>query len=569
MNAAKRRGAAVALLAVIALAVSACGGSGASSSPNTAASSPAAAKPGGTLNFALDEEPAGFNYLKASGNLFVTREIMDQVWPNVYVVQPSLKPVLNTEVVSSVDETSTSPQTLVYHINPNAKWSDGTPISAADFIYAWQAQSGSPQYKDVGGAAYLPASTSGYNQIASVTASNGGKTATVVFSSPYSDWKSLFSPMPPAHVAQKVGFDNGFANFGAAVQVSGGPFMIQSYTPGQDVVEVPNPKYWGPPAKLHQLVYRFILSDSQQPPAMQNGEVQMVNPALASVNFYQSVKQLSGFNTVVEPSLEFQHLDFNQANPYLARVAIRQAIAYGTDRTAIARRTAGQIYAKAAPLDNRIFMPTLPQYKNTSGTYGKFDPALAKSMLQKAGMTMGSDGYFHPNFGPEKGQDFSLNISTTSGVQIRQQIEELFQAEMKSIGVKINIQNYTASKLFGTVGPKGEFDIIEFAWVISPFASANQSIYCSYTSAKCQNNWDHYANPTVDSLFTKAIAATNASQAASYYNQVDAQLWKDMVTLPLFQQPNLWSWSTAFGGIQPDTSNVGIPWNAQDWGLAR
>ena len=78
---------------------------------------------------------------------------------------------------------------------------------------------------------------------------------------------------------------------------------------------------------------------------------------------------------------------------------------------------------------------------------------------------MGSDGYFHPNFGPEKGQDFTLNISTTSGVQARSEIEQLFQADMKAIGLKINIQNYTANTLFGTIGPKGEFQIIEFAWV--------------------------------------------------------------------------------------------------------
>ncbi len=183
-------------------------------------------------------------------------------------------------------------------------------------------------------------------------------------------------------------------------------------------------------------------------------------------------------------------------------------------------------------------------------------------------MKMGSDGYFHPTSGPEKGQDFSLSISTTSGDQVRAEIEELFQADMKNIGVKITVQNYDANTLFGTVGPKGEFDIIEFAWVLTPFASGNQPIYCSYTdTAVCGINWDHYANPTVDKLMDQAIASTSPTTAASLFNQADGLLWKDMVTLPLFEQPQLFGWSNTYGNVQPNTSNIGIPWNAEQWGV--
>ena len=183
-------------------------------------------------------------------------------------------------------------------------------------------------------------------------------------------------------------------------------------------------------------------------------------------------------------------------------------------------------------------------------------------------MTMGSDGYFHPNFGPEKGQDLTLSISTTSGVPVRAEIEQLFQADMKAIGIKINIQNYNANTLFGTVGPKSEFQIIEFAWVSTPFASGNQAIYCSYTNAAvCGENWDHYANSQVDSLFNQAISTTNEHDAAVLYNQIDTILWKDMVTLPLFEQPDLYSWTSSYGNIIPNPSSVGVPWNAQVWGM--
>jgi glutathione transport system substrate-binding protein len=542
---------------------------GCSSSTGSSSAGGSSVKSGGTLTFALDEDVAGFNSLSAGDSEFILAEILDQTLPRVYVVQPDLKPALNTEVVTSASVVKTNPQTVVYQINPKAVWSDGVPISADDFIYNWQAQSGNPKFKDVGGKPYLPAGTSGYNQIASVTGSNGGKTVTVVFSKPYGDWQSLFSqanPLIPAHIAKKAGFDAGFQNFGPSVQVSGGPYEIQSYTKGEDLVEVRNPHYWGPPGTLSKIVFRFILSDDQQPPAVQNGEVNMVNPVLASTPFLDSVKSIPNFTVKVQPALEFQHMDFNQSNPYLALSSVRHAIAYGTNRQEMITRIVAPLTTAIGPLNNRLLMPTEPGYADTNNGYGAFDPAKAKSMLQQAGMTMGSDGYFHPNFGPEKGQDFTLSISTTSGVEVRSEIEQLFQADMKAIGIKINIQNYTANTLFGTIGPKGEFQIIEFAWVTSPFISANQSIYCSYTSAVCGNNWDHYSDPKVDTLFDQALSAIDPAQATTLYNQIDGLLWSDMATLPLFQNPDLFGWSSNYAHIVPNTSNIGIPWNADAWG---
>ncbi len=548
----------LAAAAATALLVAACG-SGASNG---------SAKSGGSITFALDEDVAGFNILNASEQEEVLGIMLEQVWPSVFYVYPDLKPHLNTEVVTSAKLTSSNPETIVYQINPKATWSDGTPINAEDFIYNWQAQSGDPQYTDVGGQPFEPAGTTGYQSIKSVTGSNNGKTVTVVFAQPFGDWKSLFGEMIPAHIAKQVGFNTGFANFGPQVQVSGGPYMIQSYSKGQDLLEVPNSKYWGPAPKLSKIVFRFITDDTQQPAAAQNGEVQIVAPTLATVPFMDQLRGISKFTSKTVPALEFQHLDFNEANAYLANPDVRHAIAYGTDRATITKRTADLIDPGIKPLGNRIYMNTQPQYKDESGGYGAYDPAKAKQLLQGAGMTMGSDGYFHPESGPQKGQDLTFSISTTSGQPVRSQIEQLFQSEMQQVGVKINIQNYDANTLFGTVLPKGEFDITLFAWVQSPYASGTQSAYCSYSNSNlCGSNYDHYANPQVDQLLQNGVNAINPTQEASDFNQADALLWKDMATLPLFQNPNLIGWSTKYVNIKPNASATGLTWNAEDWAL--
>jgi peptide/nickel transport system substrate-binding protein len=559
-------GLALALAGMTALA--ACSSSGSSSSTPSSSSSASSVKSGGTFTYALDQDVAGFNVLQATDNEFVLQEILNQVWPSVYITTNTLKSELDTNYVTSATVTNTNPQTVVYQINPKATWSDGVPFNADDFIYNWQSQSGNPKYTDVGGKAYEPASTAGYSQIKSVTGSNGGKTVTVVFSTPFGDWQSLFAPMIPAHIAKTVGFNSGFQTLNSAVKVSGGPFEIQSYTQGQDVVEVRNPKWWGTPTPLDKLVFRIFADDNQIPPALQNSEVNGANPAQASLQFKDAIASVPSLTTDIIPGLEFQHMDFNQANPYLAKLDVRQAIAYGTNRADMVSRIVGPITASVKPLQNRIYMPNQPQYQDTSGGLGAFDPAKAKQLLQSSGMTMGSDGYFHPNSGPQAGKDLTFSISTTSGEPVRSEIEQLFQSYMKNIGIKINIQNYSPNTLFGTVGPKSEFDIIEFAWVSTPFASGNVSIYCSYTNSNlCGSNWDHYANPQVDSLLNQAASTLDPTKAASLYNQVDGILWKDMVTLPLFQQPQLYTWNSNYGNVLPNPSNNGLTWNAQTWGL--
>jgi peptide/nickel transport system substrate-binding protein len=188
--------------------------------------------------------------------------------------------------------------------------------------------------------------------------------------------------------------------------------------------------------------------------------------------------------------------------------------------------------------------------------------------LKGLGFKKGSDGYFQPNYGPEKGQDFSLQIQSTSGNTTRAQTEQLFQAQMKTIGIKITIQNYDANTFFGTNLPDGDYQIGEFAWVSSPFVSANQSIYCSYTNTNnCGQNWIHYANPQVDKLLAEGAAALSPATETAKFNAADKLLWADMATLPLYQKPQYFAFSSKYGNIVPNTSETGITWNAQAWGV--
>jgi peptide/nickel transport system substrate-binding protein len=535
---------------------------------------------------ALDEDLAGFNINTSAASEFVLQEILDVVWPQTYIVNSALKPVLNTQLVTSVKET-TNPQTITYHINPKAVWGDGTPINADDYIYNWQAQSGNSAFTDVGNQPYDAASTSGYSQIASVTGSNppsgqtcqpgstadrnvglcpNGDTVTVKFSSPYADWQALFGDIVPAHIARTVGWNTGFT--GPAQAISGSWYTIQSYNANQSLVLVRNPKYWGTPGKLDKIIFSFFSDDTQEVPALQNNEVQVINPTSVSTSIVQNAAQLPGITKVTTPGLEFEHFDFNEADPYLAKVQVRQAIAYGTNRQELISHTVGEISPGLKPLGNRMFVSTQSQYVDNGSAYTNPNPSKAESLLSGLGFKKASDGYYQPNYGPQQGQDLTFTIQSTSGNSIRAETEQLFQAQMKAIGIKIDIQNYDANTFFGTNLPNGTYQIAEFAWVSTPFPSGNQSIYCSYTNtSQCDDNWIHYANPQVDKLMAEGSAATSASQEAADYNAADKILWQDMATLPLYESPQYFAWTSTYGNLVPNTSSVGIPWNANLWGV--
>jgi len=545
------------------------------------ASTKASSSSGGTATMALDENLVGFNINTSAASEFVLQEIMNMVWPQAFIVNSKLQPVINNQLLESAVQTSDSPQTVVYTLNPKAVWSDGTPITADDFIYNWQAQSGNTAYTDVGGKPYDDASTSGYNQVQSAVGSNpsggaacapgstadrnvglcpNGRTITVTFKPSFTDWRAIFTDIVPAHIARTVGWNTGFV--GPTQAISGSWYTISSYNENQSLVLTRNPTYWGTPGKLDKIVFQFFSDDSQLVPALQNKEINIFNPSTVKLSIVQTANHVPNTTKVTLPGLEFEHFDFNQSDPYLAKLQVREAIAHGVNRQTIINRTVGEIAKGITPLGSRMLVSTQKGYKGTSYAYSSSTSA---NLLKELGFKKASDGYFQPNYGPQKGQDLTFTIQSTSGNSIRAQTEELFQAQMKAIGIKINIQNYDASTFFGTNLPTGTYQIGEFAWVTTPFVSGNQPIYCSYTSTKCAENWTHSANSEVDSLMSQGSAAPSTTQEITDYNKADAVLWQNMVTLPLYQKPQFWAWSNNLKGVLPNTSSVGVTWNAEDW----
>jgi len=545
----------VPLILVGALAA-ACGGSSTpTAQPTTGAGQ---IKDGGTLTYGADQEPTGFNQLtsKDSGTSVVNTE--EGVLPSVFRSHPDFSAQLDTSFMDSAELTSTSPETVVYKIKSAAKWSDGVPIDVKDFELMWKAQNGTDTKFDV-------ASTTGYEDIQSVTGDATGKTVTVVFKKTFADWKSLFSAIMPSHILEKLattmgGIENAWNDgLDKTMPVSGGPFKFGTYTPTQSLTLVRNDAYWGPKAHLDSIVFRFLPSSTTQPDALKNGEVQMIYPQ-PQLDLVSQAKGIPGVVSQTNFGLTFEHLDFNVKTPGLDDVNVRKAIALGLDIPSILARTVGQFSSKAQPLGNRIYVNNQPEYKDNAGPYGKGDTAGAIKMLEAAGYTKGADGIF-----AKAGKPLSFRFSTTAGNALRETQGELFKTQMTAIGVDIKIDNSSSKVLFGTRLPKHDFDIAGFAWVATPFATSNTSIYQTGGG----QNYGQFADPAVDAALKTADATLNDQQRADGFNKVDQLLWAGMPTIPLYQKPTFIAYSDKYVNIGDNATSEGPFWNVGDWGLKK
>jgi peptide/nickel transport system substrate-binding protein len=538
-----------ALLVGLAMVAAACGGGGDEGGGTSGGN--AQITDGGTLNYAADQEPTGFNNNTSKDNGTSVLNIVVGMFPFTFHAQPDFTVKMDDAFLDSAEQTSEDPQTIVYKIKQEAVWSDDTPITADDFKYFWEQQNGTIKDNDV-------ASTTGYDQIKSVEGSDNGKTVTVVFKTPFADWKGLFTGILPAHYVEKQPgkWNTGLDKNPEKIPV-GGWFKVDNYTQGQSLTLVRNDKYWGPKTHLDSVVFRFLPESTTQPAALQNNEVDLIYPQ-PQLDQVQQVKALPDVTSEINFGLSFEHFDFNFKTPGLDDIAVRKAIATGINVQALVDRTVKQFSDKAQPLGNRIWLTGQPQYQDHFGQYGKGDTAAATKLLEDAGYAKGADGIY-----AKGGKKLSFRFSTTAGNKLRETQGELFQAQMKDIGIEIKIANVDSTKFFGEWLPNGNFDIANFAWVGTPFAiSGSRDTYKTGGGG----NYGSYSSKKVDDLFTQANGETDEAKSADLGNQIDQQLTEDMATIPLYNKPTFIAWRNTFGGIRDNATNEGPFYAANVWG---
>jgi peptide/nickel transport system substrate-binding protein len=519
--------------------------------------------------------------LVSGGNATSVADIEAQLLPQAYLVQPDLTVEYNQDLLTEepTSQVSGETQTITYKLNPDAVWSDGEPITADDFAFSWSLQKSSDPAE--GGCAAL-LSTSGFDQIASVEGADDGKTVTVTMATPFADWKALFSgsntPVFPKHVMDQGDPAANCAYItagwpladGFPQDISGGPWQLkkENINAGQQtVVLTPNENYWGDKPKLAQLVIQAIGNDpTTAVQGLSSGELNMIYPQ-PQLDLVDQVKDLEpNVTSDVNFGLSFEHLDFNTTDPVLSDIRVRQAFALALDRQEIVDQTVGQFSSDAQVLNNRIWLNTQPQYTDTAPEqYKTQDTAGAKALLEQAGYTLGNDGIY-----AKGGQRLSLKIDSTANNPLREQTVNVMIPQLKAAGIEASF-NANPDIFAGKEKPAsleaGGFQVALFAWVGSPFISGIPPEFRAPQGDAIGQNYSRNGTPEIDALFDQWLTLTDDQQIADTGNQIDALLWGQLATVPLYQKPTFIAYSSNIQGAEDNPTQAGPLWNASTWSV--
>jgi len=273
---------------------------------------------GGDLRWPLDAIPDNFNPNQVDGNLKENVEVMGALLPSAFLAEADATVTVDENYFTSVELTSEDPQVVTYTINPEATWDDGTPITFEDLRAQWSALNGT-------NPAYLPAGTTGYEDIASVEAGEDEKQAVVTFARPFAEWQALFgSLLPRATNSNPQLFNESWIE---RPGTTAGPFRVENVDQtAQTITLVRNDKWWGEPAKLDRIIYR-VTDRAALADALANNEIDFYSIG-SDVNLFQRARGIQGVQIRQATEPLFNHITFNGGEgAILSDPALRRALA--------------------------------------------------------------------------------------------------------------------------------------------------------------------------------------------------------------------------------------------------
>jgi peptide/nickel transport system substrate-binding protein len=529
-----------ALAAAVAASVLAVSGAG-------GAATPQAPKRGGTLAIRqIGPEPACLNIL--STQCAALGAIADAVLATPFELAPDFtyRPGLATATF-----TRKRPFTLTYRIRPDARWSDGVPVTARDFVFTLRAIRASDRLdlREL------------HRVVRSIRAVDA-KTVRVVLKPRSSRWRELFGNVLPAHALRGADLANVWTTSiddpRTGAPIGSGPFLVERWDRGRQLVLRRNPRYWGPHASyLDRVAVVFAPAPSDPTDALRSGELDVATGV--PPDLIPAVRREPGIRVVVTPARTFEHLDLRLGpggHPALRNKLVRRALAYGIDRGGLVRQVYGEIDPTLRPLDSAVVLSQSPYYEAAWRAY-RYRPARARALLEQAGCRSGDDGIYSCG-----GQRLSLRLVTNAGIPARARALPLIQEQLRRAGIEAVPVFAAPPAYFGQILPGGTFDVALFTWVYVPGDSWSSVYGCNGS-----DNYTGYCQRLVTAALDQAGRILDAEQQARALNRVDTQLVRDVPAIPLYE-------FVVSAARTADVRNFVLHssdplWNAVNWWLDR
>ena len=480
---------------------------------------PATLAQGGNLRLAIGAMPSNFNTLNIDGNEADTVSVLRSTMPRAFIIAPDGTMKVNTDYFTNVELTKTSPQVITYTINPKATWTDGTPLTWEDIAAQINATSGKDK-------AFAIASPNGSDRVASVTRGVDDRQAVMTFAQNYPEWRGMFAGnttlLPKSMTADPDVFNKGQLDKPGP---SAGPFMVTNVDKtAQRITLGRNPNWWGTPPLLDTITF-LALDDAARIPALMNNTIDA--SGLASLDELTTVRGNPDIAVRSAPAPSWYHMTFNGApGSILADKALRQAVAKGIDRQAIANVNLRGLVDTPTPLGNHIFVAGQDGYQDNSASVA-YDPEKAKAELDALGWKL--NGQVREKDGRKLVIRDVLYDSPPG-----RQAAQVAQNSLGQIGVKLEMDVKPANGFFTNHVNVGDFDITQFSWVGDAF-----SLCClnQIFTTGAESNFGKISSPQIDAKVDEVLDELDPAKARVLANEVDTMLWDEVFSLALYQSP--------------------------------
>jgi peptide/nickel transport system substrate-binding protein len=516
--------------------LSACGGSPAAD-PDTPASAdewvtttPAATGEVDSVTWNLILEPARLD--PAESNNYGESTVLANMCESLQRLDPDFA---ITDGLAQAD-VSSDEQTIVYTINPDATFWDGSPVTGADVAFSL-----TRAWKPTG----VPYWTAYYKNVSSIEAT-GDLEVTVRLSQPDRLFQQMMATAAGG-VVQKA-YTEQHPDFGtpSTPPMCSGPYEFASWKSGSELVMERNEDYWGATkAKVPTVTFSFLQGDATQTTALTGGAIQgMYQPP------YSGLGQLKEHGSVYygKSLMTFYLVPTRKSGP-LQDARIRRALFLAVDRQAVADTAFANAAVPARSLLAQSAYGDVP-HETTSGTGGgEEELAEARALVEEAGSP----------------QDEILLVGNPSiSDSLTQTLQALAEAG-KAIGLNTVYKSVTLGEFYGLFGgPEGwkPVNADGFGSQYNFPVPDPQTQFRIWADPEDYENYGGFADPQATALVEKAGGEPDQTARDEALQAADAQLFSQMPWVPVVDVANTLYMDKAVTGAPAAFVNWWYPWAA-------
>ncbi|EGT0637906.1 MULTISPECIES: oligopeptide ABC transporter substrate-binding protein OppA [Citrobacter] len=430
-----------------------------------------------------------------------------------------------------------------FHLRKDAKWSDGTPVTAQDFVYSWQRlanpNTASPY------ASYLQ-----YGHIVNIDDIIAGKkpvtdlgvkaiddhTFEVTLSEPVPYFYKLLvhssvSPVPKAAVEKYGDKWTQPANI-----VTNGAYKLKDWVVNERIVLERNTNYWdNAKTIINQVTYLPISSEVTDVNRYRSGEIDMTYNNMP-IELFQKLKKEIPNEVHVDPYLCTYYYEINNQKAPFNDVRVRTALKLAMDRDIIVNKVKNQgdlpAYSFTPPYTDGAKLVEPEWFKWSQEKRNEE----AKKLLAEAGYTA------------EKPLTFDL-LYNTSDLHKKLAIAAA-SIWKKNLGANVKLENQEW-KTFLDTRHQGNYDVSRAGWC----ADYNEpTSFLNMVLSDSSNNTVHYKSPAFDKLIADTLKVTDEAQRSELYSKAEQQLDKDSAIVPVYYYVNarlVKPWVGGYSGKDP------------------